>query len=63
MKKEFIDSIDYKDYKDAERYKLGTTDMNKDDGSDIIVFSFLFVWFCLIIFASVIYVTYNLITQ
>ncbi len=63
MKKEFIDSIDYKDYKDAERYKLGTTNVNENDGSDIIVFSFLFVWLCLIIFASVIYVTYNLITQ
>lgn len=63
MKKEFIDSIDYKDYKDTERYKLGTTNVNENDGSDIIVFSFLFVWLCLIIFASVIYVTYNLITQ
>ena len=63
MKKEFIDSIDYKDYKDAERYKLGTTNVNEDDGSDIIVFSLLFVWLCLIIFASVIYVTYNLITK
>ena len=60
MKKEFIDSIDYKDYKDAERYKLGTTNVNEDDGSDIIVFSLLFVWLCLTIFASVIYVTYNL---
>lgn len=60
MKKEFIDSIDYKDYKDTERYKLGTTNVNEDDGSDIIVFSLLFVWLCLTIFASVIYVTYNL---
>jgi hypothetical protein len=56
--KDFVDTIDFKDYKDTDRYKLGTVQTG-DDGSDIILFGFLFVWLLLILFASTIYLIYN----